>query len=257
MNATTSWLLLRGLAREQRHWEDFPAILERTLPGTRVHRLDLPGAGTECARPSPLSVPAMADDVRRRWLELRERAEGADGPWGLLGISLGGMVSIAWCAAHPEDFARLVVVNSSLSDLSPAWHRMSLGSAANVARLLSTNDGVARERVVIAMTTRQCADVETRAARWARYQQDRPMKRVNVLRQITAAARYRAPRAVTTPMLVLIGARDGLCNPACPRAIADHYAAPYRVHPTGGHDLSTDAPEWMAAQVRDWTTPTH
>ena len=43
MNATTNWLLLRGLAREQRHWEDFPAILERTLPGTRVHRLDLPG----------------------------------------------------------------------------------------------------------------------------------------------------------------------------------------------------------------------
>lgn len=253
MTVTKNWLLLRGLAREQRHWEDFPAILERTLPGTRVHRLDLPGAGTECARPASLSVPGMAEDVRRRWLALRERTEGGDGAWGLFGISLGGMVSIAWCAAHPEDFARLVVVNSSLSDLSPAWHRMSLGSAANVVRILSTNDGVAREREVIAMTTRQCRDVEARAAKWATYQQDRPMQRLNVLRQIVAASRFRAPRAIPTPMLLLIGARDGLCNPACPRAIADRYGAPFRVHPDGGHDLSTDAPEWMAEQVRDWT----
>ena len=51
---------------------------------------------------------------------------------------------------------------------------------------------------------------------------------------------------------VLIGARDGLCNPSCPRAIAERYGAPFRVHPTGGHDLSTDDPAWMAEQVRDW-----
>lgn len=249
MTTPTNWLLLRGLAREQRHWSEFPEVLSRTVPGVTVHRIDLPGAGTECHRATPLSVPAMAEDVRARWLALRDRHPGS---WGLFGISLGGMVSIAWCGAHPGDFERLVVVNSSVSDLSPAWHRMTLGSAGTVLRVLVTSDGLTRERLVIGMTTTQCKDTEERARTWATYQDDRPMQRANVIRQVVAASRFRAPASVSTPMLVLIGARDGLCNPSCPRAIADRYRAPFRVHPTGGHDLSTDDPAWMAEQVRDW-----
>jgi len=249
MTTPTNWLLLRGLAREQRHWSEFPDVLARTVPGVTVHRLDLPGAGTECQRATPLSVPAMAEDVRARWLALRDRHPGS---WGLFGISLGGMVSIAWCGAHPGDFERLVVVNSSVSDLSPAWHRMTLGSAGTVLKVLATSDGLTRERLVIGMTTTQCKDTEERARTWATYQDDRPMQRANVIRQVLAASRFRAPASVGTPMLVLIGARDGLCNPSCPRAIAERYGAPFRVHPTGGHDLSTDDPAWMAEQVRDW-----
>lgn len=249
MTTPTNWLLLRGLAREQRHWSEFPEVLARTVRGVTVHRLDLPGAGTECHRDAPLSVPAMADDVRARWRALRDRHPG---PWGLFGISLGGMVSIAWCAAHPGDFERVVVVNSSVSDLSPAWHRMTLGSAGTVLRVLGTSDGLTRERLVIGLTTTQCKDTEARARAWAAYQLDRPMRRANVIRQVLAASRFRAPAAVRTPMLVLVGARDGLCNPACPRAIAERYGARLRVHPSGGHDLSTDDPAWMAEQVRDW-----
>ena len=243
------WLLLRGLAREQRHWGSFVDILARTLPGDTVHRLDLPGTGTEHLRDSPLTVGGIADDVRARWHSLRAKN---DGPWGLLGISLGGMVALSWCGAHGDDFERLVVANSSVGDLSPPWHRMSVGVFGSVLRSLGGGGAVERERRVLAMTTRLCTDVETRAREWATYHDDRPMRRANVARQIFAASRFRSPPTLNTPLLVLAGARDGLASPSCSRAIAKRYVAPLEMHPGAGHDLSTDASSWIAERVRDW-----
>ena len=60
-----NWLLLRGLAREQRHWGRFPALLSAKLPGDRVFCLDLPGTGTEHRRKSPASIAAIPVGLRR------------------------------------------------------------------------------------------------------------------------------------------------------------------------------------------------
>src|SRR4051812_21219811 len=112
------WLLLRGLAREQRHWGAFPSALARTCDDARgadIHCLDLPGTGTEFARRSPSSIRGIVADLRRRWLAL----DGHDGPAHLLAVSLGGMVAMQWCADHPDDFAGVVLVNTSAADLSP------------------------------------------------------------------------------------------------------------------------------------------
>ncbi len=244
------WLLLRGLAREQRHWGGFAEILTRATKGDSVHRLDLPGAGTEHLRDSPLTVGAIADDVRARWLPLRAQHAG---PWGVLGISLGGMVALAWCGAWPGDFERLVVGNSSAGDLNVPWQRMRLDVFGGVLQSLGDRSPEGRERRVLAMTTRLCTDVDARAREWAGYMLDRPMRRANVGRQILAALRFRAPARIGQPMLVLSGARDALADPRCSRAIAARYGARLEVHPAAGHDLSTDAPEWLAERVREWT----
>src|SRR4051794_2203226 len=103
------WLLLRGLAREQRHWGRFPDVFAKTA-GVTTFCLDFPGTGTEHARPGPSSVRAIVEDLRQRWQALKG---ASDEPWGILGISLGGMVSMQWAADHPEDFARVVIANTS------------------------------------------------------------------------------------------------------------------------------------------------
>src|SRR5262245_47365139 len=103
--STSCWLLLRGLGRERRHWGRFPTGLESALH-TRVLTLDLPGFGTECGQRSPVSVPAITDDVRRRFS--MERAEAR---WCIIGISLGGMVALDWCSRYPRDFERCVIIN--------------------------------------------------------------------------------------------------------------------------------------------------
>ncbi|MEI8256191.1 MAG: alpha/beta hydrolase [Deltaproteobacteria bacterium] len=244
-----NWLLLRGLAREQRHWGGFVDVLARATNGDTVHRLDLPGTGTEHLRNSPLSVPAIGEDVRARWLALRAQNPG---PWGVLGISLGGMVALAWAGAYPRDFERLVVVNSSAGDLNVPWQRMRLDVFGGVLQSLRDRSEVGRERRVLAMTTRIFADVDARATEWATYMRDRPMRRANVGRQILAATRFRSPSRIDVPLLVLSGAGDALADPACSRAIAARYGARHEQHPAAGHDMSTDAPEWLAERVRDW-----
>jgi pimeloyl-ACP methyl ester carboxylesterase len=240
----TRWLLLRGLAREQRHWGRFRAALEAGLPGARIHCLDLPGAGTEHSRKSPAAIRAIAEDLRSRWLALP-----GEGPWGLCAVSLGGMVAMEWCGAHPADFDALVLVNTSAANLSVPWRRMRLRVLPQVLRALVEQDRAAREERILGITTRMRADLPALAREWAGYFAERPMSRWNVLRQLTAASRFRAPSALRPRTLVLSGAQDPFTDPGCPKRLAAHFGAELRVHPRAGHDLATDDPDWLAAEV--------
>ncbi len=64
-----TWILLRGLMREQRHWGDFPATLARALPGASIVTPDLPGNGRRHAQDSATRVADMVaacrQDLRR------------------------------------------------------------------------------------------------------------------------------------------------------------------------------------------------
>jgi pimeloyl-ACP methyl ester carboxylesterase len=249
MSVPTRWLFVRGLSREARHWLPFPERFEREMPGASVHLLDLPGAGTEWRRKAPLTVGGCMRDVRRRWLQLREAHPGR---WGILGISLGGMVVLRWTGELASDFERAVVVNTSAADLSPPWRRMRLGVLPGITRALRTADPVAREREILRATTRIFTGHDALAQTWAGYHRDQPMTRVNVLRQLAAAARFRSPASIGLPLLVLAAAHDPLAQADCGRRIATKYGAPFQLHPTAGHDLPLDDPGWVTARVADF-----
>jgi pimeloyl-ACP methyl ester carboxylesterase len=244
-----NWLLLRGLAREQRHWGRFPDVLRVQLPGHRIFCLDLPGTGTEHARESPLSVSGIAEDVRERFLALRARHEGS---WGAVAVSLGGMVAMRWCADHPGDLAAVVLINTSSADLSVPWRRMRLAVVPQVLRALLSRDDVERSLRVLQITARLVADPEPLALEWARIQAESPIRRATALRQLLAATRFRAPHALGAPALVLAGAHDPLCDPDCPRRLSQRFGAPLITHPRAGHDLALDDPEWLAGQIHAW-----
>lgn len=246
MSVPTHWLFVRGLSREARHWLPFPERFERDVPGARVHLLDLPGAGTEWRRRAPLSVGRAMRDVRRRWLRLRDSHPGS---WAILGISLGGMVVLRWAGDHPGDFEHAVVINTSAADLSPPWGRMRLGVMPGIVRALRTDDAVAREREVLAATTRLFRGHDELAVQWAAYHREQPITRANVLRQLAAAARFRSPDVVRVPLLVLAASHDPLASAACGRRIADKYRARFELHATAGHDLPLDDPGWVTERV--------
>ena len=243
------WVFLRGLSREQRHWGGFPEVFQQAVAEARVHCLDLPGTGTEAHRASPATIPGIVEDLRARFLALRASCEG---PFALLGMSLGGMVAMQWCADHPEDFVRVCLVNTSAGDLNPPWDRIEPRALWNAVQALATRDPLARERLVLSMVTRCRDDVAAIAEDWARIAQDRPVRRATVVRQLAAASRFRSPERLPIPALVLAGARDLLASPSCARALAERFGAPLEVHPEAGHELSLDAPEWFADQVAAW-----
>jgi pimeloyl-ACP methyl ester carboxylesterase len=244
-----SWLFLRGLSREARHWLPFPERFERGVPGARVHLLDMPGGGTEWSREAPLSVGATMRDVRRRWLRLRDDHPG---PWSVLGISLGGMVTLRWVGEHPADFEDAVVINTSAGDLSPPWGRMRFGVMGGVVRAMLSDDEVEREREILGFTTCLFEDRETLAVQWAEYHRERPMTRANVVRQLAAGARFRSPDRIAVPLLVLASTRDPLARAECGRRIAAKYGARFALHSSAGHDLPRDDAEWVIQQVAEF-----
>jgi pimeloyl-ACP methyl ester carboxylesterase len=242
------WLLLRGLGREQRHWGAFGTTLADRL-GVEVVALDLPGAGTQSGGASPASIAGIVDDLRRRWLELPERSGEA---WGVLSVSLGGMVTLDWASRFSSDFAAAVVVNSSVANLSPPWRRMRPAALASIARAVLARDDAERERLVLSVTTSHCDDPDAVASEWALYRQQRPMSLRSFGAQLVAASGFRAPASVPVPLLVVNSAGDRLCDPSCSEAIARRYHAPLVTHATAGHDLGNDAGPWLAGVVSDW-----
>ncbi len=238
------WLLLRGLAREQRHFGDFPARFARAVPEARVHTLDLPGFGDQARRPSPASVDAIVDDLRARAPCAR--------PHGIVALSLGGMVALRWAARHPDDVARVVVVNTSSADLSPPWQRFSLAVFARLPQLLVATPR-ARERAILGITSNRGAAMNDPVAeQWAAWFDEVRPARANVLRQLWAASRCRSPARLAVPLLVLASRADRLVSWRCSERLAASLGAPLALHDAGGHDLSLDAPEWICDQVTQW-----
>ncbi len=246
----TTWVLLRGWAREARHWGDFPATLRSALPaGERVLCIDLPGNGMRHAESSPLHPRAMVTAVRS---ELARRA--LPGPYAVLALSLGGMVALQWASEQPGELAACVLINSSGRGHAPFWQRLRLGAYPRLLGLL--RPGLApleRERVILALTSNHRAGDATLARRWAQWARQCPTTPGNALRQLVAAARFRAPAAAPeVPLLLLAAAADRLVDPACSRRLAQCWRAPLRLHPSAGHDLPLDARQWVAAQVASW-----
>lgn len=244
----TTWVLLRGLGRESRHWGEFPRLLQQALPrGDAVLALDLPGNGSRWREPSPDSVEALADAVRA---EARQR--GVRGRLVLVALSLGGMVALQWASRHPAEVGGCVLVNSSLRGLSLPWERLRPRALAELALAAWSGDAQARERRILRLTSNdpvRAADLEA----WTAHARSAPVARANLLRQLLAAARFRAPPAPPqVPLLLLASTRDRLVSVRCSRAIARAWRVPLAEHPRAGHDLALDEPGWLAEHIAQW-----
>lgn len=243
----TRWVLLRGLTREAGHWNGFERQLARRT-GEPVLALDLPGNGSRCAEPSPASVHDFALDCCRRL----PPAE----PVVLVAMSLGAMVALECCRIVPERIAGCALINTSAGGANPPWQRLQPHNLATLLRLAMPGGmPVRRERLVLAMTSACPQEHAQVPQRWAALARTRPVSRANALRQLWAAARYRAPEhAPPVPLLLLASAGDRLVSPRCSQALAARWNVPLRLHPWAGHDLPLDDPAWLAQALAEWRT---
>lgn len=245
------WVLLRGLTREAGHWGEFAHQLAGELgSGHDVITLDLPGNGSLHRATSPSSVPGMVDACR---------SQLAGGPPPVLvAMSLGAMLAIEWARQSPQELAGAVLINTSAGGHSPFWQRLRPPQYGGLARLLVPGLSlVDREQRVLAMTSGDPARHAGIAARWAQLAAERPVSASNALRQLWAAARYRAPAArPPVPLLLLASAGDRLVSPQCSGRVAQRWGVPLRVHPWAGHDLPLDDPGWLLQEIRLWAGDT-
>ena len=118
-NKVKTWVLLRGLTREHRHWEDFPEKLQQCFPGAQIITPDLPGNGDHADLISPTSIQDMMLFLRN---DIASSIAG--GPVHIIGLSMGAMVAIEWMKSYPQECAASILINTSLKGISPFYHRL-------------------------------------------------------------------------------------------------------------------------------------
>ena len=235
-------MLLRGLAREHRHWCAFPDILQQHLPMHKVLAPDTQGNGIRYRERSPLSVAAMVED-------LRQQREGSE-PLFLIAISLGGMIAAEWAYRYPDELQGMLLINTSFRSLSPMHHRLKTRWYLPFAKALTNRNEIERERFILSMTSHQRKADEQLIKQWAEYAQQYPIRPSNVLRQLIAAARFkRGQQAPAVNSWVVLGEQDQMVDPRCSVRIAQQWNRPLLTSASSGHDLTIDDPHWLAEQV--------
>ncbi|CAH2777767.1 MAG: FIG084569: hydrolase, alpha/beta fold family [uncultured Paraburkholderia sp.] len=248
----STWILLRGLTREARHWGRLPELLRDAVNAHHLLLIDLPGNGEFAGLRAPAQVAGMIEFVRDT-----AKRMGATGPFNVFAMSLGGMVATQWAQRYPHDIERLVLVNMSMRPFSRMQERLrpaAWPALLGVAR--HWRDAERVERVIHRLTCNNTDTFEADLRTWCEIRRSAPMTRGNALRQLRAAARFTA--AATRPqclLLILSSREDRLVDPVCSANVATAWGAAHAEHASASHDLPHDDPVWTSAQVRAWLAP--
>jgi pimeloyl-ACP methyl ester carboxylesterase len=208
--------------------------------------------------------------VLQRFHALRRERGTHARPFGVLGISLGGMMAldIASRAAPTEErqlqpqrrripggngaLCCAVVINSSPGRaLATPLTRLRPAALWAMLRCVWTKPD-AREALMLPLVVNHAAQREGALSRWRALAAARPLPQRTFFAQLLGAALWRAPERVRVPLLVLSSRADALTHCSCSVTIAKHYGGALALHATAGHDLTTDDPGWVAQRVREW-----
>ncbi len=256
MNTSHTWILLRGLIRGCFHWHEFPSKLAAARPQDQVICIDLPGNGARFNERTPWSIEAMADDL---WLKIQvehQRIQQAQPDRQhqvhLLSISMGAMIAAELAKRRPNDFASLHMINTSFANFNPPWQRMRLNAMGSLlVNLMGTRR---RERAILNWTSNQTS-IQSYIEPWVAEAQRHPLTFRNALAQLLAAARYQAPKtAPCAQTRIYYSENDRLVSAECSRSIAKGWEVISHCHPSAGHDLPLDEPDWLIEQILSGVT---
>lgn len=132
--------LIRGLAREQKHWERFPDFLKERIPGVQIEFLDLPGNGEFFHIPSPNRPLEYVHFLRKHAKFVKEGQKAH-----IISMSFAAMVSHLWATEFPQDIASLVLINSSMRP-TLFFQRMRPSGFLKLIQAMRTKDIYERER---------------------------------------------------------------------------------------------------------------
>ncbi|WP_117234892.1 alpha/beta fold hydrolase [Vibrio maerlii] len=231
-------ILLRGLFRGQHHWGDFPKKLSEKLVDYDVRCLDIPGTGELFHQDSPSSISAIVDALRAQ--------VSNEQPLSLLSLSMGGMIALNWAERYPDDVKQIIAINTSSQSLSPFYHRLRPANYSRLCHaLLSTP--VQRETLVYQAVSNQPLNNRI-IHRWVHLNECCKLRKINLFRQLKAAFNFKAMKPLC-PLTLIASEQDNLVNVECSKVLSHHWDCPLLIHPTAGHDLPLDDPEWLCEQI--------
>jgi pimeloyl-ACP methyl ester carboxylesterase len=222
---------------------DFRLLARRLVErGLRVLAFDNRGAGATQVR-GPFRLSDMADDVVALWDALGIRGSG------LLGISMGGFISLTVTLGHPGRVSRLCLVSTAMgpehirSDETP-WEADEAKALAKFQ--VYVTEGFARRNAAL---LKSMAAQTARAVASGRFQEASEAQR-QAIKGFDASARV---GEVRVPTLVIHGEDDRIIQLAAGKSLAARIpGARLLALPETGHLLLAERPKELAAAVGDF-----
>ncbi len=248
-----TWVLLRGLVREQRHWGNFPDVLQTYFPDDEIILFDFPGNGKRNKEKSATTITAMTNEVRSS-LSNHLTAQ----PVYVIALSMGAMVAVEWMNQHPEECAGAVLISTSLRGLNPFYQRLLPSNYPTILKsLILPEDIHQKENRILHLVSNIIASDSTKSevivSHWIDYAKQYPVSAINGLRQLIAAMRFHVPaQQPDVPILVLRSLADHMVSPECSATLARYWHLPIETHAAAGHDIPLDDAEWVCEKIIQW-----
>lgn len=241
---SNNWVFLRGLTRGNIHWGDFPDLFLAANPGAQVEYLEIPGNGLLSSDQTPVNPEVVIDLLKRK-----SHLAQSNNSYHLCGISLGGMVALKWAQLHPGNIESVNVINSSLSQNSTFYERLRPGNYLPLLGALFNQETFEQEKIILRITSNKFEQNKKYLERYAQFAADHKVSRANFFRQLILANNIQLPQIPNVRLNVLSAAQDRLVHPTCSQQIANGLKGKLIIHPSAGHDLPLDEPEWLIEQL--------
>ena len=249
----SSLVMLHGLSGHARTWDHTAAALSDRY---HVLALDQRGHGDTDWAPE-YGLRPMAQDLLGFLdaLDLREVT--------LMGLSMGGLVSFVFAAAHPERVTRMVIM-----DIGP---ELASGGSANVASSLAAKDIFSSEDEAFALARianprptdatlrhRVIHNLRQLPDGTLTFKYDKELRHnPRALFDHTQEQLWAAWRALSCPVLLVRGAdSDLLAADTAQRMLAENPNVSFASIPDCGHSITLDSPDGLLEVVRPWLAAT-
>lgn len=241
--------LIIGLTKESRHWSsDFIEDLRKKLNPNSIQLVDLPGSGKFLDQKSPTEIENIVQEARAQ-LSFNPGHQRL-----VIAISLGGMTAWSWTTQFPHDFTHMVMVNSSLGNLSPFWKRVQPMAMIEFVKIALAKKGKEKEKLILDLTANHQMNAAKIYDSWVKIGEVATMSFPNTLRQLLAGLKFKPGKAPQIPLLIVAAKGDRLAHYSCSEAIAQHASAQLVItdDQNVGHAFHVDAPEFLVDTILGW-----
>ena len=247
----TDWLLIRGWSREVEHWGGFVEQMEAHFPAQKIITIDLPGCGEFNKISCPWNIKGVVSFLRKQLQEKHPDVKSIN----ILGLSLGAMCALEWKQNFPNEVKKLVLLNSSATNLSPFHRRLRFENYHLIFTMPLFFSNWRNEKKILKMVSSLSAKQKHKTLiQWTNIRKNRPVSTWNLFRQLVAAVFFKCKKEMSFPedTLLLCSRGDSLVHSSCSEDIANFLNLKnFYIHPSAGHEITLDDSYWVLDKIKE------
>ena len=242
--SNNNWVFLRGLTRGNIHWGSFEEIFKRINPDAQIEFMEIPGNGFLSDEKSPTNVKILINILREK-----NKFSQKNMPFNICGISLGGMVALKWAELYPHEINSVSLINSSLRQYSSFYERLLPNNYAKMLWALFYSSSSEQEKLILKITSNNFEVNKKHLEAFSAFSKLHKVSKKNFARQLLLASSIQIKSLPDLPIKIISAKFDRLVSSKCSAKIVKGLGGKSYIHPTAGHDLPLDEPEWLIEKL--------